>query len=259
MQVEWSSRRTIKPLGEKMRYAIFTDIDDTLYFDNKMNPRNVQAIKKARENGHLVFINTGRSTGIIHDELMHGLFDGVVASIGGEVYVGNETLVKEVFSTDELVSFAAEFLLENRTFVFEASVDSVYKSVKNKDEDIFSRLRDPKSYFTKPYIVGLPTEAQRKYIGEKYALFVHSWYFEFTRKGCNKATGMEKVLSYYGIPKERCIAIGDSINDIDMLKASGNPVCVDNAVDALKEISVYKTCHAKDGALYDCFSHFGLI
>jgi hypothetical protein len=34
---------------------------------------------------------------------------------------------------------------------------------------------------------------------------------------------------------------------------------VENAVDALKEISVYKTCHAKDGALYDCFSHFGLI
>lgn len=242
-----------------MRYAIFTDIDDTLYFNNVMDPKNVRAIKKARENGHLVFINTGRSTGIIHPELMHGLFDGIVASIGAEVYVGDKTLVKEVFPTEELIAFAKEFLSENRTFIFEATADSVFRSVKNTDKDIFSHLSDKDSFFVKPYIEGLPTDAQREYIGDKYSLFVHSWYFEFTKKGCNKATGMEKVLSYYGIPKERCIAIGDSVNDVDMLKASGNPVCVENAVDALKEISVYKTCHAKDGALYDCFSHFGLI
>lgn len=243
----------------KTKYAVFTDIDDTLYFDAKMNPKNVEAIKKARENGHLVFINTGRSTGIIYDELMHGLFDGVVASIGAEVYVGDKTLEKRVIDRDEILRFAEEFLLENRTFVMEATIDSKVRSVRNTDKNPLLLLKDKDSFFTKPYIEGLPTEAQREYIGSKYALFVHSWYFEFAAKGCNKATGMEKVLNYVGIPKENCIAIGDSINDIDMLKASGNSVCVANAVDALKKISVYETCHSRDGALYDCFCHFGLI
>ncbi len=242
-----------------MRYAVFTDIDDTLYFNNEMNPKNVQAIKKARENGHLVFINTGRSTGIIYDELMHGLFDGIVASIGGEVYVGDKTLLKAVIDTDELTRFTEEFLLENRTFVMEATADSRIRSVRNTDKNPLSLLADKESFFTKPYIEGRPTERQLEYIGSRYQLFVHSWYFEFTTKGCNKATGMKMVLDYFGIPRENCIAIGDSINDIDMLKASGNPVCVANAVDKLKEISVYQTCHAKDGALEDCFTHFGLI
>ena len=246
-------------MGEKMKHAIFTDIDDTLYFDNKMNPKNVEAIKMARENGHLVFINTGRSTGIIYDELMHGLFNGIVASIGGEVYVENKPLLKEVIKTEEIIRFAEEYISENRTFVFEASFESPIRSVRNTDENVIELIKTSGSDFTKPYIEGKPTEKQIEYISKRYQLFIHKGYFEFTTKGCTKATGMEKVLSYYGIPRENCIAIGDSINDIDMLKASGKPVCVENAVEALKEISVYQTCHAKDGALFDCFKHFGLI
>jgi hydroxymethylpyrimidine pyrophosphatase-like HAD family hydrolase len=46
---------------------------------------------------------------------------------------------------------------------------------------------------------------------------------------------------------------------MEMLGAAGNPVCVSNAVPSLKSISIYETCHARDGALYDCFKHFGLI
>ncbi len=242
-----------------MRYAVFTDIDDTLYFNNKMNPKNVEAIRKARENGHLVFINTGRSTGIIYDELMHGLFNGIVASIGGEVYVEDKTLLKSVIPTEEIVCFAQEYIDEKRVFVFEASADSPVQSVRNTDENVIELIKSSGSFFTKPYIEGKPTKKQIEDISKRFELFIHSGYFEFTTKGCTKATGMEKVLSYYGIPKENCIAIGDSINDIDMLKASGKPVCVENAVDALKEISIYQTCHAKDGALFDCFKHFGLI
>lgn len=242
-----------------MRYAVFTDIDDTLYFEMKMNPKNVLAINKARANGHLVFINTGRATGIIYEELLHGLFDGIVASIGAEVYVGEKTLVRKLIPTEIVASFAEEFLLENRNFVFEATSDSPVRSVRPTDLNPLAIINTCGSSFTKPFVEGKPTEAQIKYIGERYQLFVHPWYFEFTTKGCTKATGMKTVLDYFGIPRENCIAIGDSINDIDMLKASGNPVCVANASENVKEVCVYQTCHAKDGALYDCFTHFGLI
>lgn len=242
-----------------MKYAVFTDIDETLFFDGKINPKNIIAINEARANGHLVFINTGRSTGIIQDELMHGLFDGIVASIGSEIYVGNETLLKLVIPTDELIRFTEEYISEKRVFVMEASADSKIKAVRNTDNNPIELLQDKESFFTKPYIEGKPTEEQIKYISERYQLFVHPAYFEFTTKGCTKATGMELVLKHYNIPKERCIAIGDSINDMDMLRAAGNPVCVSNAVPLLKSISVYETCHAQDGALYDCFKHFGLI
>lgn len=242
-----------------MRKIVFTDIDDTLFFDGKMNPKNVEAINRARNNGHLVFINTGRSSGIIQDELMHGLFDGVVASIGAEIYVGEKTLLKEIIPPAEVRKFTEEFLGENRTFVMEATKDSILRAVRNTDENAPLLTQMSGIDFTKPYVEGKPTQSQIKRISENYQLFIHPWYFEFTTKGCTKATGMEKVLSFYGIDKENCIAIGDSINDVDMMKASGNPVCVENAVEALKNICVYQTCHARDGALFDCFSHFGLI
>ncbi len=242
-----------------MKYAVFTDIDDTLCVDGKTPAENIEAIKKARENGHLVFINTGRSTGIIYDELRNGLFDGIVSSIGGEVYIGEKTLLRKVFSTDETLHFAKEFLEKKMFFIMEATSDSPLPSIKSTDKDPLELIRTSGCVITKIYVEGSPTKKQVEEIGEKYQLYIHPWYFEFTTKGCTKSTGMNMVLEYFGIEKENCIAIGDSVNDIEMLTASGNPVCVGNAIPALKEMCVYETCHAKDGALYDCFKHFGLI
>ena len=224
-----------------------------------MNKRNVEAIEKARNNGHLVFINTGRSSGIIQEDLMNGLFDGIVASIGAEVYIGDKTLKKDIIPSSEVRKFTEEFLHENRTFNMEATKDSILRSVKNTDENapLLTEMRGIE--FAKLYVEGKPSEEQVRRISEAYQLYIHPWYFEFTTKGCTKATGMKEVLSYFGMDTKDCIAIGDSINDVEMLKASGIPVCVENAVTAVKDICVYQTCHARDGALFDCFSHFGLI
>ena len=53
------------------RYAIFIDIDGTLYTSANGTPKvNIEAIKRVREKGHLVFINTGRSYGYIPEEII---------------------------------------------------------------------------------------------------------------------------------------------------------------------------------------------
>jgi hypothetical protein len=36
---------------------------------------------------------------------------------------------------------------------------------------------------------------------------------EFMEKGCNKASGIEKLAQYLGIRREKIIAIGDAGND----------------------------------------------
>ena len=242
-----------------MKYAVFTDLDDTFFYRGITPEKNLEAVRRARENGHFVFINTGRSTGIIPPELLENVFDGIVASVGGEVYLGNETIVKKVFDTDDVLHFAEEFLLENRVFVFEATASGTYGAVRNTDSFVFDRIKEKGVEFTKLYVEGKPTDEQIKRIREKYELFIHPWYFEFTTKGCNKATGLTIVSDRINVPMQNCIAIGDSVNDIDMIKASGIPVCVENAVPALKELCKYQTCHAENGALYDCFQKFGLI
>ena len=49
------------------KYAVFLDIDGTLY-SSGIPEENRIAIKKARENGHMIFINSGRAMGNIGDE-----------------------------------------------------------------------------------------------------------------------------------------------------------------------------------------------
>ena len=65
---------------------IFLDIDGTLIAKDEVIPRQsaVYAIQRARDNGHRVFINTGRSTGMLTG-IERKLYDGIVASVGGYI------------------------------------------------------------------------------------------------------------------------------------------------------------------------------
>ena len=63
------------------KYAVFLDIDGTLISNSFEIPeRNKKAIAAAREKGHMVFINTGRSYCNIPPQL-HEQFDvdGIIA------------------------------------------------------------------------------------------------------------------------------------------------------------------------------------
>lgn len=52
---------------------------------------------------------------------------------------------------------------------------------------------------------------------------------------CGKGLAVTKILEYYGFSKEESIAFGDGGNDIDMLKAAGVGVAMENASDTVKE------------------------
>ena len=50
----------------------------------------------------------------------------------------------------------------------------------------------------------------------------------------DKGRAVEKILEYYGIPKEKAIAFGDEEGDISMFRACGYSVAMDNATPAAK-------------------------
>ena len=75
------------------RKLIFLDIDGTLVAAlSAPSPRVAQAIRGARSRGHLVFLCTGRNLPIIGRDILEIGFDGIIASAGGYVSVGNEVL-----------------------------------------------------------------------------------------------------------------------------------------------------------------------
>lgn len=64
---------------------------------------------------------------------------------------------------------------------------------------------------------------------------------EIMAHGVNKAGGLKQLASYLDIPLEAVLAIGDDINDIEMLKEVGIGVAVNNAAPQAKEASDYVT------------------
>ncbi|MFC4600993.1 Cof-type HAD-IIB family hydrolase [Cohnella hongkongensis] len=66
-------------------------------------------------------------------------------------------------------------------------------------------------------------------------------YLEFLHPEGTKGHALRFLAAYYGIPIEETIAIGDAMNDHEMVEAAGLGVAMANAVPALKEIADYVT------------------
>ena len=48
---------------------------------------------------------------------------------------------------------------------------------------------------------------------------------------------LKEALENLGIPREKTLAVGDGENDLDLFRAAGLGIAMDNAVDALKAVA----------------------
>lgn len=60
-------------------------------------------------------------------------------------------------------------------------------------------------------------------------------YVEFVRPGINKGVGLALLAEHYGVPSEQVAAIGDYLNDLEMLQWVGWPGAVANAHPRIRE------------------------
>ncbi|MBS1401077.1 MAG: HAD family phosphatase [Firmicutes bacterium] len=75
-----------------------------------------------------------------------------------------------------------------------------------------------------------------KALGEKfYVTYSAANLVEVTSRAYSKGTAVKFMADYYGVPIERTIAAGDSLNDLPMLQAAGLGLAVKNADEALKD------------------------
>ena len=73
----------------KEQKILFFDIDGTLLTAPPFSvPESAQlALKKAREKGHLLFVNSGRTLGMISPLIRNLGFDGYVCGCGSQIYM----------------------------------------------------------------------------------------------------------------------------------------------------------------------------
>ena len=255
--------------------AIFFDIDGTLVsFKTHTVPQSTQdALEALRQKGIKLFIASGRPENLMSH--VDGLyFDGYIIMNGAHCFTANhETIYKSVIPHDDL-----ERLIEyNKTslhpFVFVYGKEWFITHLDNAVEEICQLLKIPAPPI-KPItearnkeisqIMGyFPTEEDEEVFGKILThcqpMRWHPIFTDITVKGTSKSSGIDRVLEYYNISLDECIAFGDGGNDINMLQHVGIGIAMGNAADRVKAAANYVTTSVDEDGIVNALKHFGCL
>jgi len=274
------------------RKSIFLDVDGTLVSGHAtMNPKVVEAINRARQNGHYVFICTGRNKTGIKYELAKADFDGIIASAGS--YIIDNKVIHSVYFNKLLVDKISKVFDENNIYYNYECTDVTYMSKKmvelfiggvNFESGNIELEKMMQEEFKKFSIQDLSlynnqdihkicfiatdqndVERAKKQLGDDVNMVIHDIFDATTINGeliskvDNKATAIKQVIDYLGIDKKDTIAFGDSMNDYEMINFVECGIAMGNACKELKEVAS-RVCRSvdEDGIYYE-FIELGLI
>jgi Cof subfamily protein (haloacid dehalogenase superfamily) len=250
--------------------AVFLDIDETLITNHTGPfPEDVEQIVEAHRRGHKIFISTGRGLahipGIIRDAPW---LDGIIAGGGAQIIIGDRIIYHNWISDEMLRAICAFYLGMDKYCLFEG-VNSVYginlPGNYKKEEEIFIitkgddfLTRYSGAIISKLTIEGDISEKEQNFLGGYFQLNTFPTYFEGIILGESKAKGMTLVLETLGIPRKNSIAIGDSRNDIDIIRAAGLGIAMGNACDELKALAGAITADCGKGGVGRAIKKFVL-
>ncbi len=82
-------------------------------------------------------------------------------------------------------------------------------------------------------------------------------YLNITPTNIDKDQALEFLSKYLKVPRSQVLAIGDNVNDLNMVKNSGIGVAVNDAYDDLKEVATYVTeTKVSDGAFAEAINKY---
>ena len=272
---------------------IFLDIDGTLTVpgENTPPPSAVDAIKKARANGHKVFLCTGRNPDMLRPLLKYQ-FDGFISCAGGYVVVGEkyDEILYDHPMTNEQRDTALKALHNHGVFcTIEAEGGSwgdenlgSFLSSQGPGNSEIERWRKalsanlgikPMSEYDgspvyKVVIMCLEMsqlDEAKKLLGNEFNFVVQEVKApscingEIINKEFDKGKGVEIICKKFNVPVSETIGFGDSMNDLEMIQTVGTSVCMANGAEKLKELSDIVCPSVSDDGLAKAFADLNLI
>ena len=283
-----------KEISETMeKKIIFIDVDGTLVnYENKLPDSAVTAIRKARKNGHKVYICTGRSEAEVYDYLWDIGLDGMIGGNGSYVKSEDEVVFHQKISAEEtrhivdwLHGRGLEFYLECNSGLFgserfeEAGLNVIQEYTNRKGRDgskVTVRTVFPEMIFgenlyrddvNKVSFILNSYQDHLDSIKEFPDLKPGTWggagetalFGDLGVKDIDKGKAIDVLLDYIGADIKDTIAFGDAKVDIPMLEKCAIGVAVASGGDEIKAMADYVTDSVDDDGIYNAFKHFGLI
>ncbi len=257
---------------------IFLDIDMTIWDEKLRIPDStIDAIRLARVLGNKVFINTGRSRSNTMYKALDDLgMDGYVAACGCYVEIGGKVHYNKLLTFDQ-VKLSLEVLKEEHMPVVLEGTQYCFFDPEDFPDDPFAATLweslgdrakrmdmltpdDPINKFSADITDDTDFDAVTEKLGGFLDTINHNGIVvEFVPKGHSKATGMEKVRKYYDVPEDNIYAVGDGMNDMEMITAAAHGIAMGQGNPELLLASDYVTDSIYEDGIYKAFKHFGII
>lgn len=265
--------------------VVFLDIDGTLVDFTKRMPESARtALTKAKENGHILSICTGRTAANIYDWLLDFGFDAIVASAGAYVQAFDEVIYHSILDAGE-VERLLRIIMDHGASCLVQGIRGLFMDAENEARmrqycakqglDISAVLQEltivdhpecmPELESGVYYGADIPVDRMQKEVGGYFKITGASFgkdrqmSGEMTRMGINKATGMQKLLEYLQVDRTDSIAIGDGPNDVEMLSYAGIGVAMGNAMAGVKQHADMVTDDIDKDGIYKAFEKLGLL
>lgn len=228
--------------------ALFIDIDGTICRTGRRpSPTLYKALSAFRGQGHYAFLCTGRTRAQIPPEI-HALgFDGIVSALGAHVQLGEEVLLDECIP-HALLCATVKSLMDHGVQGL-VSGDRVSYRLPGEWRGLFEAADTLTRAGYARQLAGMrvstmdfhyPDASQLN--GCMDLLSMHSELVGYDANnaqsallGCDKATGIELILSRLSEEGVTTVGIGDSQNDIGMLQCVDVGVAMGDAPPEVKQ------------------------
>lgn len=273
------------------RKVIFLDIDGTLTEPGHNEPpvSALRAIEQARRAGHYVFLCTGRNYDMLSPLLQYG-FDGVAASSGGYIECRGE-VIYDCPMTESQRKSAMEILERNGIYRTVECLDGSYTDEGFKDflrshaeeggnsellrwrEQIEKSLHilPMREYKGQPAYKIVFMSPSQEALAEPQRILSGEFAFciqgedpygyvngEVVNRKFDKGRAVEMVCEHMRIPVADSIAIGDSMNDREMLETAGVSICMANGNAQLKTLVDDICPSVQDDGIHAAFMKYHL-
>jgi hypothetical protein len=270
-----------------MHKYIFLDLDGTLLDDDKTIPVSAkEALRLAKEKGHKMIVATGRSNKGVIPAIRDLGFDGYIFSAGAVVEFNNKTIRKKVMDPAIVARLIPIMEDNNLGYILEGYHRSFYNEnftrflniqelieKRSLDEERFRPIeeytKEDSELFKIAFFTGTMDEA--KSFESVMAQETHLHIFthekvegeqingEITVAGVTKASGIQCMMDHLSQSMDKTVSFGDSLNDLDMIKATNLGISMGNGVKALKEAADDVTDSPAEDGILKAFRKHNLI
>ena len=277
-----------------MGKIIFIDVDGTLVdYEGNLPDSAVTAIRKARANGHRVYISTGRSKAEVYQNIWDIGLDGMIGGNGSYVEDHGAVILHQLISYEQCVHIVdwlhdrgLEFYLESNNGLFasehfeEVGEPVIQEYSRRKGFGSADAMTIRKAFPDMIFGGELYRDDLNKvsYILNSYQDFLdakeefpdlenNTWggagetalFGDLGVKNITKAYAIQCLLDYLKADIEDTIAIGDARIDIPMLSFCNFGVAMGSGGEEIRAMADYVTDDVERDGLYKAFVHLGLI